>query len=179
MCCRTRGPPYTHTHTQPPTLAHGHAPGGVCGVAQLDRIAEKDKKLTGPDQIERLTKPAAKYLNINPFEVRPPAPCGAREEGRSRGWSARLAGAALWDVCLSASLPLCLSCPALGFRPSALPGVRGARAPQVLQVDPDITEDELKKRKRKVGTARRRPPTACMCTCASVELCSGPSVSPR
>jgi len=58
-------------------------------LAQLDRIAEKDKKLTGPDQIERLTKPAAKYLNINPFEV--------------------------------------------------------------LQVDPDITEDELKKRKRKLS----------------------------
>ena len=59
-------------------------------LAALDRIAEKDKKLTGPDQIERLTKPSAKYLNLNPFEVsataaRKPAAYGLQRDRTREG----------------------------------------------------------------------------------------------
>lgn len=35
----------------------------------MKQIEKDDSVWTGPKQIERLTKPGTKYLNLNPYEV--------------------------------------------------------------------------------------------------------------
>ena len=51
------------THTAP--LTHEHTPH------QVKQIEKRDSVLTSAQQIDRLLKPGSKYLNLNPYEVRP------------------------------------------------------------------------------------------------------------
>ena len=41
-------------------------------VTQVKQIEKKDAVLTGKQQIDRLLKPGASYMNLNPFEVTTP-----------------------------------------------------------------------------------------------------------
>ena len=37
---------------------------------KVKEIEKRDSVLTGPQQIERLTRPGSTYFNLNPYEVR-------------------------------------------------------------------------------------------------------------
>lgn len=37
---------------------------------QVKEIEKRDSVLTGPQQIERLTRPGSTYFNLNPYEVK-------------------------------------------------------------------------------------------------------------
>ncbi|XP_031553111.1 dnaJ homolog subfamily C member 8-like [Actinia tenebrosa] len=49
-------------------------------MTEVKEIETRDSVLTGPQQIERLTRPGSKYLNLNPYEVLQILPTSSEED---------------------------------------------------------------------------------------------------
>eukprot|EP00054_Salpingoeca_dolichothecata_P029184 m.227665 g.227665 ORF g.227665 m.227665 type:complete len:83 (-) comp26416_c0_seq3:3243-3491(-) len=53
-------------------------------LTEVKVIEKRDEKWTSDKQIERLLKPGAKYINLNPFEVLQLEPTSTPEEQKKR-----------------------------------------------------------------------------------------------
>eukprot|EP00051_Salpingoeca_urceolata_P031978 m.13750 g.13750 ORF g.13750 m.13750 type:complete len:289 (+) comp4649_c0_seq1:1702-2568(+) len=53
-------------------------------LTEVGAIEKRDSKMTSKDQIERLTKPGSKYLNLNPYEVLQVDPSVTEEEAKKQ-----------------------------------------------------------------------------------------------